>query len=195
MAPSRHSVVLSIDDKSEIQALDCTQPGLPLTPGRCATFTHDSVGNGTTTLFAALNTSERSVFGRCTPCHRRQESITFPDQVKDAVPTGKVIHAAMDDHASHKHPKVIAWLPDNPRWTFHLTPTSCSWINAVEGFFSKLMRQALRRGVFRSVDDLVASIDRHVASADDDPKPFKWTASAVSIMAKLKIDQPNKSEH
>ncbi|MDQ2801386.1 MAG: transposase, partial [Pseudomonadota bacterium] len=180
---------------------------------RCATFTHDYVRNGTTTLFAALSTLEGTVFGRCAPRHRHQEFIAFLDQVEEAVPAGKVIHAVMDNYApsalplhraslaeplagsAHKHPEVMAWLADNPRWTFHFTPTSCSWLNAVEGFFSKLTRQALRRGVFQSLDDLVATIDRYIDAANNDPKPFIWTASATSIMAKLKMNRPNESEH
>ena len=195
MAPPRHTIVLSVDEKSQIQALDRTQPGLPLKPGQCATYTHDYVRNGTTTLFAALNTLEGTVFGRCAPRHRHQEFIAFLDQIEDAVPAGKVIHAVMDNYATHKHPEVVAWLAANPRWTFHFTPTSCSWLNAVEGFFSKLTRQALRRGVFRSVEDLIATIERYIASTNDDPKPFVWTASAASIIAKLKLNQPNDSEH
>ena len=195
MTPPRHTIVLSVDEKSQIQALDRTQPGLPLKPGKCATYTHDYVRNGTTTLFAALNTLEGTVFGRCAPRHRHQEFIAFLDQIEDAVPAGKVIHAIMDNYATHKHPEVLAWLADNPRWTFHFTPTSCSWLNAVEGFFSKLTRQALRRGVFRSVDDLVATIERYIAQANDDPKPFVWTASATSIMAKLRMHHPTESEH
>ncbi len=111
------------------------------------------------------------------------------------MPVGKVIHAVMDNYATHKHPEVLAWLADNPRWTFHFTPTSCSWLNAVEGFFSKLTRQALRRGVFRSVEQLVATIERYIEHANDDPKPFVWTASAASIMAKLKMHHPNEPEH
>ena len=195
MAPPRHAVVLSIDEKSQIQALDRTQPGLPLKPGKCATFTHDYLRNGTTTLFAALNTLEGTVLGRCADRHRHQEFIAFLDQVEDAVPVGKVIHAIMDNYATHKHPEVTAWLADNPRWTFHFTPTSCSWLNAVEGFFSKLTRQALQRGVFRSVDDLVATINSYIESANNSPKPFVWTASAATIMAKLKTHHPNESEH
>ena len=195
MAPPRHTIVLSVDEKSQIQALDRTQPGLPLKPGKCATYTHDYVRNGTTTLFAALNTLEGTVFGRCAPRHRHQEFIAFLDQVEDAVPAGKVIHAIMDNYATHKHPEVLAWLADKPRWTFHFTPTSCSWLNAVEGFFSKLTRQALRRGVFQSVEDLIAIIDRYIAHANDDPKPFVWTASAASIMAKLKMHYPSESKH
>lgn len=195
MSPPRHAVVLSIDEKSQIQALDRTQPGLPLKRGKCATFTHDYVRNGTTTLFAALSTLEGTVFGRCSPRHRHGEFIAFLDQIEKAIPAGKVIHAIMDNYATHKHPEVIAWLTDNPRWTFHFTPTSCSWLNAVEGFFSKITRQAIRRGVFRSVDDLIATIDRYIKSANGDPKPFVWTATAASVMAKLKLNYPSDSMH
>ncbi len=195
MSPPRHAVVLSVDEKSQIQALDRTQPGLPLKRGKCATFTHDYVRNGTTTLFAALSTLEGTVFGRCSPRHRHGEFIAFLDQIEEAIPAGKVIHAVMDNYATHKHPEVIAWLADNPRWTFHFTPTSCSWLNAVEGFFSKLTRQAIRRGVFRSVDDLVATIDRYIESANQEPKPFVWTATAPNIKAKLKMNHPSDSVH
>ena len=195
LSPPRHAVVLSIDEKSQIQALDRTQPGLPLKRGRCATFTHDYVRNGTTTLFAALSTLEGTVFGRCSPRHRHGEFIAFLDHIEDAIPAGKVIHAIMDNYATHKHPEVIAWLADHPRWTFHFTPTSCSWLNAVEGFFSKITRQAIRRGVFRSVNDLIATIDRYIESANEDPKPFVWTATAASVMAKLKLTHPCDSVH
>ena len=195
MAPPRHTIVLSIDEKSQIQALDRTQPGLPLKRGKCATFTHDYIRNGTTTLFAAMSTLEGTVFGRCSPRHRHGEFIAFLDHIEDAIPAGKVIHAIMDNYATHKHPEVIAWLADHPRWTFHFTPTSCSWLNAVEGFFSKLTRQTLRRGVFRSVDDLVATIDRYIESANQDPKPFVWTATPASIKAKLNMNHPSDSLH
>ena len=135
------------------------------------------------------------MFGRCAPRHRHQESIAFLDQIEDAVPAGKVIHAIMDNYAIHNHPEVLAWLADNPRWTVHFTPTSCSWLNAVEGFLSKLTRQALRRGVFRFLEDLVATIDRYIAHANDDPKPFVWTASTASIVSKLKMHHPSESKH
>jgi transposase-like protein len=135
MAPPCHAVVLSIDEKPQIQALDRTQPGLPFKPGKCASLTHDYVRNGTTTLFAALNTLQGTVFGRCAPRHRHQEFIAFFDQVEDAVPAGKFIHAIMDNYAAHKHPEVPTWLADNPRWASHFAATSCSWLNAVEGFF------------------------------------------------------------
>ena len=138
----------------QIQALDRTQPGLPLKRGKCATMTHDYKRHGTTTLFAALSVLEGKVIGRCVPRHRHQEFIRFIATVERSVPAGKVIHAILDNYAAHKHPEVLAWLADHPRWTFHFTPTSCSWLNAVEGFFSKLTRQSLKRGVFRSVDNL-----------------------------------------
>ena len=143
-----HTVVLSIDEKSQIQALDRTQPGLPLKPGKCGTMTHDYKRNGTTTLFAALDVLHGTVVGRCMPNHRHQEFVKFLNAVERAVPVGKVIHAVVDNYATHKHPKVLEWLADNPRWVFHFTPTSGSWLNAVENFFSVLTRRAIRRGVF-----------------------------------------------
>jgi transposase len=193
--PPRHALVLSIDEKSQIQALDRTQPGLPLKRGKCATMTHDYKRNGTTTLFAALNVLEGKVLGRCVPHHRHQEFITFLGTVERAVPAGKVIHAILDNYATHKHPAVRDWLADHPRWTFHFTPTSCSWLNAVEGFFSKLTRQSLRRGVFRSVDDLHKTIARYIADTNNDPKPFVWTATAKTIKAKLGLNPLSESVH
>ena len=183
--PPRHAVVFSIDEKSQIQALDRTQPGLPLKRGKCATMTHDYKRNGTTTLFAALDTIEGKVIARCVSRHRHQEFIGFLAKIERAVPAGKIIHAIADNYAAHKHPEVKAWLAEHPRWTLHFTPTSCSWLNAVEGFFSKLTRQSIRRGVFRSVDDLKRTIARYIANANKDPRPFVWTASAQSIRDKL----------
>jgi transposase len=138
MDPPMHTVVLSIDEKSQIQALDRTQPGLPLKPGKCGTVTHDYKRNGVTTLFAALNVQDGTVLGRCMPQHRHQEFVRFLNAVERAVPAGKLIHAIADNYATHKHPKVLAWLERHPRWVFHFTPTSASWINAVEGYFSAL---------------------------------------------------------
>ena len=140
MNPPAHAVVLSIDEKSQIQALDRTQPGLPIKPGKCATMTHDYKRNGTTTLFAALNVLDGTVVGRCMPRHTHKEFIKFLNAVERAVPAGKVIHVILDNYATHKHPKVKEWLADHPRWVFHFRPTSASWINAVEGFFSALTR-------------------------------------------------------
>jgi transposase len=183
--PPRHAVVLSIDEKSQIQALDRTQPGLPLKPGRCGTMTHDYKRNGTTTLFAALNILEGRVLGRCMPQHRHQEFISFLNAVERAVPAGKVIHAILDNYATHKHPKVVAWLARHPRWVFHFTPTSASWLNAVEGFFSTLTRRRLRRGAFKSVADPKAAIARYIRQHNTTPKPFLWTKPAETILAKL----------
>ncbi|WP_309662129.1 IS630 family transposase [Sphingomonas sp.] len=184
--PPDHAVVLSVDEKSQIQALDRTQPGLPMKPGRAGTMTHDYKRNGTTTLFAALNVLDGTVIGRNMQRHRHQEFIRFLDTVEAQVPARKAIHAIVDNYATHKHPKVRQWLARHPRWTFHFTPTSASWLNAVEGFFAKLTRRRLKRGVFRSVDDLKAAIDRFVAETNADPKPFVWTAKPTHVLAAVK---------
>jgi transposase len=183
--PPAHAVVLSIDEKSQIQALDRTQPGLPLKPGRCGTMTHDYKRHGTTTLFAALNVLDGSVIGRCMQRHRHPEFIRFLNAVEAEVPSGKLIEAVVDNYATHKHPKVRAWLARHPRWTFHFTPTSGSWLNAVETFFSALTRQRIRRGSFGSIVELQAGIKRYLAEHNVEPTPFIWTASAASIQAKL----------
>jgi len=185
MEPPCHAVVLSIDEKSQIQALDRTQPGLPLKPGKCATMTHDYKRNGTTTLFAALNILDGTVLGRCMQKHRHQEFIKFLNAVERAVPAGKVIHAILDNYATHKHPKVKQWLADNPRWVFHFTPTSASWLNAVEGFFSLITRRRIRRGVFRSVAELEDAIRRYISDHNGHAKPFVWTKTAKEICEKL----------
>lgn len=191
--PPRHAVVLSVDEKSQIQALDRTQPGLPIKPGKAGTMTHDYVRHGTTTLFAALNVLDGTVIGRCMQQHRHQEFIRFLNAVEAKVPAGKVIHAILDNYASHKHPKVRAWLARHPRWTFHFTPTSGSWLNAVETFFSAMTRRRLRRGTFHSLVNLQAAINRYLEDHNADPKPFTWTASSASILDKL--NQPNASVH
>jgi transposase len=193
MDPPTHAVVVSIDEKSQIQALDRTQPGLPIKPGKCGTMTHDYKRNGTTTLFAALNILDGTVIGRCMKQHRHQEFIRFLNAVERNVPAGKVIHAIADNYATHKHPNVLAWLADHPRWTFHFTPTSASWLNAVEGFFSTITRRKIRRGVFKSVADLEDAIKRYINAHNKNSKPFVWTASAASIFEKLdKIPEPSE---
>jgi transposase len=184
--PPAHAVVLSIDEKSQIQALDRTQPGLPMKKGRCGTMTHDYKRNGTTTLFAALNVLDGKVIGRCMQQHRHQEFIRFLNTVEAAVPAGKLIHAIADNYATHKHPKVREWLARHPRWTFHFTPTSTSWLNAVEGFFAKLTRRRLKRGVFRSIVELQAAIKRFLAETNADPRPFRWTKEPEKIIAAVK---------
>jgi transposase len=185
MNPPAHAVVVSIDEKSQIQALDRTQPGLPLKPGKCGTMTHDYKRNGTTTLFAALNTLDGTVIGRCMPKHTHQEFIKFLNAVERAVPAGKIIHAIADNYATHKYPKVLEWLSRHPRWVFHFTPTSSSWLNAVENFFSVITRQRIRRGVFKSVSELQDAIRRYIKEHNRSTKPFVWTKSADVILAKL----------
>src|SRR5438105_1340976 len=184
--PPAHAVVLSVDEKSQIQALDRTQPGLPMKPGRAGTMTHDYKRHGTTTLFAALNILDGTIIGRNMQRHRHQEFIRFLNTIEAQVPVGKVIHAVVDNYATHKHPKVRQWLARHPRWRFHFTPTSASWLNAVEGFFAKLTRQRLQRGVFRSVLDLQLAINRFVADTNADPKPFVWTADPKRVLAAVK---------
>jgi transposase len=196
MSPPAHAVVLSVDEKSQIQALDRTQPGLPVKEGRCATMTHDYERHGTTTLFAALNILDGTVVGRCMQRHRHQEFVRFLNAVEAAVPAGKLVHAIMDNYAAHKHPKVRAWLARHPRWTFHFTPTSCSWLNAVEGFFATLTRRRLRRGSFASLVELQAAINRYLAEANADPKPFVWTAEPDGIIEKVRRGyQASRSVH
>ena len=183
--PPAHSLVLSVDEKSQIQALDRTQPGLPLKPGRAGTWTHDYKRHGTTTLFAALNVLDGSVIGRCMARHRHQEFIRFLNAIEREVPAGKVIHAILDNYAPHKHPKVRAWLARHPRWTFHFTPTSGSWLNAVETFFSTLTRRRLKRGVFRSIVELQTAINCYLAQHNQAPRPFTWTRSADAVLDRL----------
>jgi transposase len=184
--PPAHAVVLSVDEKPQIQALDRTQPGLPVKEGRPATMTHDYGRNGTTTLFAALNVLDGTVVGRCMQRHRHQEFIRFLNAVEAAVPAGKLVHAVLDNYGTHKHAKVLAWLERHPRWTFHFTPTSASWLNAVEGFFAKLTKRRLRRGVFGSLVELQAAINRFLAETNGDPKPFVWTAKPEHILEKVR---------
>ncbi len=182
MNPPAHAVVLSIDEKSQIQALERTRPALPLAEGHPAAQTHDYVRHGTTTLFAALDVLEGTVLGRCMQRHRHGEFIRFLNAVEAAVPAGKTVHVVLDNYATHKHPKVRAWLARHPRWTFHFTPTSASWMNAVEGFFSTLTRRRLRRGTFLGVVDLQAAIKRTIAEHNQSAKPFTWTKPAAAIL-------------
>ena len=184
--PPAHAIVLSVDEKSQIQALDRTQPGLPLKPGRCGTMTHDYKRNGTTTLFAALDVLEGKVIGRCMQRHRHQEFIRFLNAIAAEIPAGKLVHVILDNYGSHKHPKVQAWLELHPRFVFHYTPKSASWLNAVEGFFAKLTRRRLKRGVFRSLVDLQAAIKRFLAETNDNPRPFLWIADPDKIIAAVR---------
>ncbi len=184
VSPPAHAVVLSIDEKSQIQALDRTQPGLPMKPGRLGTLTHDYKRNGTTTLFAALNVLNGTVIGQNKQRHRHQELIQFLNAIDREIPKDQDIHVILDNYAAHKHEKVRQWLKRHPRWTFHFTPTSSSWLNAVEGFFAKLTRRRLKYGVFHSVVDLQAAIKRFIKEHNaKEAKPFTWRANPNDIIA------------
>jgi transposase len=185
LSPPEHALVLCCDEKSQVQALDRTQPGLPLKKGRAATMTHDYKRHGTTTLFAALNTLEGSVIARCEPRHRHTEWLAFLRQIERETPQDKALHLICDNYATHKHPKVQEWLAKHPRFQVHFTPTSASWLNMVERFFRGLTVDRLRRGVFRSVPDLIATIDAYIADHNSHPKPFIWTAKANDILQKV----------
>jgi len=184
--PPEHALVLCCDEKSQIQALDRTQPGLPLKRGRAGTMTHDYKRNGTATLFAALNTLNGKVISLCQERHRHQEWLRFLRLVNDATPDHKQLHLIADNYATHKHPAVQRWLKRHPRFHIHFTPTSASWLNMVERFFRDLTVKRLRRGVFRDVMELVTAIDDYVDHHNERPKPFIWTASANDILEKVK---------
>ena len=186
LSPPEHAIVFSCDEKSQIQALDRTQPGLPIKKGRCQTMTHDYARNGTTSLFAALNIADGTVIGQCMNKHRHQEWLSFLRLLARSTPQDKEVHVICDNYATHKHEKVMAWLKRNPRFHFHFTPTSASWLNLVERFFRDLTDKSLRRGVFYSVDDLIKAIEEHIAAHNNHPKPFIWTASACDILEKVK---------
>ena len=184
--PPEHALVLSVDEKSQIQALDRTQPGLPMKRGRCGTMTHDYKRHGTTTLFAALNVLDGEVIGQCMSRHRHQEFIRFLNTINRQTPAAQDVHLIVDNYATHKHPKVRAWLARHQRFQFHFTPTSASWLNAVESFFAKLTRRRLKRGVFTGIADLQAAINRFLRETNDDPKPFIWTADPDAIIEKVR---------
>jgi transposase len=183
--PPDKALVLCVDEKSQIQALDRTQPGLPLKTGRAGTLTHDYKRHGTTTLFAALDVATGKVIGRCLKRHRHQEFLRFLGQIDRATPKRLDLHLVIDNYATHKHPKVKAWLARHPRFHLHFTPTSASWLNLVERFFGLISEDAIRRGVFHSVADLEAAIQAYVEHHNADPKPFIWTAPAVEILQKV----------
>jgi transposase len=185
VSPPEHALVLCCDEKSQVQALDRTQPGLPLKKGRAATFTHDYKRNGTTTLFAALNVLDGSVISQCQARHRHTEWLKFLKQIERETPKDKTLHLICDNYATHKHPTVLKWMVRHPRIKLHFTPTSASWLNMVERFFRDLSENRLRRGVFASVPDLVAAIDGYIAKHNQKPKPFIWTASARDILQKV----------
>ena len=184
--PPEHALVLCCDEKSQIQALDRTQPGLPLKKGRGQTMTHDYKRNGTATLFAALNTLDGTVISICQERHRHQEWLTFLRLLDDATPEDKHLHLIVHNYATHKHPKVRRWLARHPRFHVHFTPTGASWLNMVERFFRDLTEHRLRRGVFRDVEELILAIDEYVDRHNENPKPFIWTAKASDILEKVK---------
>ena len=186
LSPPEHAIVLSCDEKSQIQALDRTQPSLPMKRGRCGTMTHDYKRGGTTSLFAAMNVLDGSIISQCHKRHRHQEWIKFLNLIKRQTPDGVEVHLICDNYATHKHAKVKAWAKKNPRFHLHFTPTSASWLNMVERFFRDLTDKALRRGSFYNVDDLEGAIDEYINAHNADPKPFIWTASANDILAKVK---------
>jgi transposase len=185
MNPPEHALVLCCDEKSQVQALDRTQPGLPLKKGRAGTLTHDYKRHGTTTLFAALNTLDGSLISCCQQRHRHQEWLAFLRRVDRQTSKDKQLHLICDNYSTHKHPNVQAWIAQHPRFHVHFTPTSASWLNMVERFFRDLSTNRLERGVFRSVPELITAIEQYVAVHNKNPKPYIWTARAADILQKV----------
>ena len=185
VSPPEHALVLCCDEKSQVQALDRTQPGLPMKKGRAQTMTHDYKRHGTTTLFAALNVLDGTVIGQCQQRHTHAEWLKFLRQIDRETPKDKTLHLIADNYATHKHPAVQDWLVKHPRLNMHFTPTSASWLNMVERFFRDITVNRLRRGVFTSVPELTAAIDEYVAHHNTKPKPFIWTKSAADILQKV----------
>src|SRR3990170_7170839 len=183
--PPDHAIVLGVDEKSQIQALDRTQPILPLGLGYVEGVTHDYIRHGTTTLFAALNISSGQVLAQCKRRHRHQEFLQFLRHIEASVPPELSVHLIVDNYATHKHAKVRRWLAARPRYHVHYTPTYASWLNQVEIWFNIITQRAIRRGTFRSVPDLIANIERFVHHYNKHPRPFAWTATADSILGKI----------
>lgn len=183
--PPEKALVLSVDEKSQVQALDRTQRSLPIVPGRCGTMTHDYKRNGTTTLFAAIDMVCGHVIAKCMNRHRHQEWIKFLKQIDAETPKGLDLHLIVDNYATHKHPKVKAWVKRNKRFHLHFIPTSSSWLNVVERFFRELSQKRLRRGVFRSVPELVDAIMAYIRQHNEDPRPFVWRKTAAAILEKV----------
>jgi len=183
--PPDKSLVLCVDEKSQIQALDHTQPGLPLKRGRCRTITHDYKRNGTTTLFAALNMLDGKVIGDCMPHHRHQEFIRFLKQIDAETPAELDLHLIVDNYGTHKHPRVKSWLRRHPRFHLHFIPTSSSWLNLVERWFRDLTDKRLRRGSFQNVPELIGVIHQYMDNHNQNPRVFVWTASVERILGKV----------
>lgn len=186
LSPPENAIVFSCDEKSQMQALDRTQPGLPLKRGRKATMTHDYKRNGTSTLFAAMNVLTGEVLGRCAKRHRHIEWLDFLRLINKNTPKDKDIHIICDNYATHKHPKVQSWFKHHKRFYVHFTPTSASWLNMIERFFRDLSEQQLRRGVFRSVAELEKAVMAYISKHNESPAPFIWTKSANDILEKVK---------
>jgi len=184
--PPEHAMVLCADEKSQIQALDRTQPGLPMKKGRCGTMTHDYKRNGTTTLFAALDLLEGKVMGTCMPRHRHQEWLKFLSLIDKQVPRNLDVHMIIDNYGSHKHPKVKKWMKSHPRFYEHFTPTGSSWLNLIERWFRELTVKRIRRGTFHSTDALISVIMDYIGKNNQDPVPFVWTAKAEVILKKIR---------
>ncbi len=178
-------MVLCVDEKSQIQALDRTRPILPLRPGIPERQTHDYKRNGTTTLFAALSVLEGTVIGACEARHRHSEFIRFLERIERSTPKRREIHLVLDNYGTHKHPAVKAWFALHPRYHLHFTPTSASWLNLIERWFAEITRKRIRRGTFRSVPELIRAIRAYLRANNDAPRPFVWTASATSILRKI----------
>jgi transposase len=185
MNPPDKALVLCVDEKSQIQALDRTQPGLPLKRGRCATITHDYLRHGTTTLFAALDVLQGTVIGGCFARHRHEEFLKFLRQIERETPSERQLHLIVDNYATHKHPKVKSWLKRHPRFHLHFTPTSASWLNLIERWFAEITRKRIRRGSFKSVKDLVQMIQAYIRLNNTNPKPFVWTKRVDQILEKV----------
>jgi transposase len=183
--PPEHALVLSVDEKSQIQALDRTQPGLPMKKGRGATMTHDYKRNGTTTLFAALDTATGEVYGLCQQRHRHQEWLRFLRMIDQTVPAGKEIYLICDNYATHKHERVQRWLEKHKRFHVRFTPTSASWLNMIERFFRDLTTNQIRRGVFQDLEQLITAIGNYIDHHNKNPKPFIWAAKANDILEKV----------
>jgi len=184
--PPENAIVLCMDEKSQIQALDRTQPSLPMKPGRAGTMTHDYKRNGTTTLFAALDVLTGAVIAQCLPRHRHREFLQFLKTIDRQVPKGLQVHLILDNYATHNHPNVRAWLEKHPRFKLHFTPTSSSWVNMVEIFFGQLTDKAIRRGIFHSVPDLIDAIEAYLATHNKNPRPFLWTRTTEQILDKVR---------
>lgn len=183
--PPENAVVFCVDEKSSIQALDRTQPGLPIKKGRAATVTHDYKRHGTSTLFAALEVMTGKVIGECKKRHRHQEFLGFLKSINEQTPEDKELHIIVDNYSTHKHQKVQNWLRRNQRVTLHFIPTSSSWLNLVERFFGIITEKQIRRGVFHSVQDLEDKIMQYIDAHNENPKPFTWTKSAAEILEKV----------